>query len=496
MTVNIVYRTSLTPIVATSSSAKGTPLSNAEMDGNLKAISNELEAKADKYAPTFTGTVVLPGTTSIGSVSQDEIGYLDGVTSNVQTQLNAKASSASHALTGTPTAPTATAGTSTTQIATTEFVTNVVTTKSPTANPTFTGVATAPRFTSTIATGTAPFTVSSTTKVTNLNADLLDDLTTAVEPTANTIAARSAAGDLSVRLLKANYTDETSIAGAIAYRVNNSTDNYTRYCNNPSAIRTFLGVPAGSGTSTGTNTGDQTSVSGNAGTVTNGVYTIGNQTIGGIKTFSSSIVGTLSGTATYVSGTQQASVITGVSNPMNLALGNSINNGSFVCKAGGASDGTSNLAGMTFWHDSYAIKMGVRADGVFGIGGWSRAAWSWYSDAAGNMVAAGNMSGYSDPRLKDNVELISDPFSLIENINGVTFNWNNHSKLVQCKWGKRDYGVLSSEVKTVMPEVITQSISDEETGEVYDTVDYTKLVPVLLEAIKQLKREVDILKLK
>ena len=37
----------------------------------------------------------------------------------------------------------------------------------------------------------------------------------------------------------------------------------------------------------GTNTGDQTNISGNAGTVTNGVYTVGNQTIGGVKTFSS-----------------------------------------------------------------------------------------------------------------------------------------------------------------------------------------------------------------
>ena len=36
----------------------------------------------------------------------------------------------------------------------------------------------------------------------------------------------------------------------------------------------------------GTNTGDQTTISGNAGSVTNGVYTVGNQTIGGTKTFS------------------------------------------------------------------------------------------------------------------------------------------------------------------------------------------------------------------
>jgi hypothetical protein len=40
--------------------------------------------------PTFTGTVTLPSTTSIGNVSSTEIGYVDGVTSSIQTQLDAK----------------------------------------------------------------------------------------------------------------------------------------------------------------------------------------------------------------------------------------------------------------------------------------------------------------------------------------------------------------------------------------------------------------------
>jgi hypothetical protein len=39
---------------------------------------------------TFTGTIVLPATTSIGNVSDVELGYLDGVTSSIQTQLNSK----------------------------------------------------------------------------------------------------------------------------------------------------------------------------------------------------------------------------------------------------------------------------------------------------------------------------------------------------------------------------------------------------------------------
>jgi hypothetical protein len=56
-----------------------------------------------------------------------------------------------------------------------------------------------------------------------------------------------------------------------------------------------------SGTSSGTNTGDQTNITGNAGTVTNGVYTTGNQTIGGVKTFSDQLVLNKSGTQLKIS---------------------------------------------------------------------------------------------------------------------------------------------------------------------------------------------------
>ena len=56
-----------------------------------------------------------------------EINYIDGVTSSIQTQMNTKAPLASPTLTGTPLAPTATAGTNTTQVATTAFVTSAVT---------------------------------------------------------------------------------------------------------------------------------------------------------------------------------------------------------------------------------------------------------------------------------------------------------------------------------------------------------------------------------
>ena len=49
---------------------------------------HNLNLKAPLASPTFTGNVVLPSTTSIGNVSSTELGYVDGVTSAIQTQLN------------------------------------------------------------------------------------------------------------------------------------------------------------------------------------------------------------------------------------------------------------------------------------------------------------------------------------------------------------------------------------------------------------------------
>lgn len=62
----------------------------------LQNIEDGIEAldtdKAPKASPTFTGTVTLPSSTSIGDVSSTELGYIDGVTSAIQTQLNSKIS--------------------------------------------------------------------------------------------------------------------------------------------------------------------------------------------------------------------------------------------------------------------------------------------------------------------------------------------------------------------------------------------------------------------
>lgn len=54
-----------------------------------------LDLKAPLASPTFTGTVVLPATTSIGTATSTELGYVHGVTSGIQAQISAKVSQTS-----------------------------------------------------------------------------------------------------------------------------------------------------------------------------------------------------------------------------------------------------------------------------------------------------------------------------------------------------------------------------------------------------------------
>lgn len=77
----------ITAVTAGTALTGGGSTGDVTLNVNLAAVGSAVLA-----SPTITGTAVLPSTTSIGSVSSTEIGYLDGVTSAIQTQLGAKVS--------------------------------------------------------------------------------------------------------------------------------------------------------------------------------------------------------------------------------------------------------------------------------------------------------------------------------------------------------------------------------------------------------------------
>ena len=88
---------------------KGAPLNAAEFDQNIVNLRAAVDRKASLNNPTFTGTVTLPSTTSIGDVSATELQYLNSVTSNVQDQINSKAPINNPTFTGTVSLPGGTA---------------------------------------------------------------------------------------------------------------------------------------------------------------------------------------------------------------------------------------------------------------------------------------------------------------------------------------------------------------------------------------------------
>ena len=86
----------------------------------------------------------------------------------------------------------------------------------------------------------------------------------------------------------------------------------------------------------------------------------------------------------------------------------------------------------------------------------------------------------SDARLKDNITPIDDPLAKVISISGNTYDWNNESG----KEGK-DVGVIAQEIEQVLPEAVTTRKNG------YLAVDYDKVVPLLVEAIKELSGKVD-----
>jgi hypothetical protein len=109
----------------------------------------------------------------------------------------------------------------------------------------------------------------------------------------------------------------------------------------------------------------------------------------------------------------------------------------------------------------------------------------------GAIYATGNITAFfsSDERLKDNVEVISDALNKVVQLRGVEFDWNN---LTEPEDGyfvrKHDIGVIAQEVEKVLPEVV----GTRKDG--IKAVKYDRIIPLLIEAIKELKAEVDVLK--
>ena len=112
--------------------------------------------------------------------------------------------------------------------------------------------------------------------------------------------------------------------------------------------------------------------------------------------------------------------------------------------------------------------------------------------STGNVIAY-----YSDERLKDFEGNIPNALDKVCQLGGYYYKQNEVAAELGYENYERQVGVNAQEVHKIMPEVVEIapiSYNEEANGVEYLTVDYAKLVPLLIESIKELKAEVDLLK--
>jgi len=104
---------------------------------------------------------------------------------------------------------------------------------------------------------------------------------------------------------------------------------------------------------------------------------------------------------------------------------------------------------------------------------------------AGEIVAAADIVAFasSDIRLKENIQPIQNALEKVESISGNTYDWKEGYDEVHSHKGN-DVGVIAQEIEEILPQIVT----NRDNG--YKAVQYEKIVPLLIEAIKELSEKI------
>ena len=101
----------------------------------------------------------------------------------------------------------------------------------------------------------------------------------------------------------------------------------------------------------------------------------------------------------------------------------------------------------------------------------------------GNATLSGTLTQNSDLRLKKNIISIHNALDAIKQLNGYTYNWKDNSRDESLQTG-----VIAQEVQKIFPSLV----KEDEKGIL--SVNYSGLIPVLIEAIKEQQKQIDELK--
>jgi len=201
---------------------------------------------------------------------------------------------------------------------------------------------------------------------------------------------------------------------------------------------------------------------------TSGTQTLTNKTINGSQLVDASVAN-----AKLANSSVTVTAGTGMSGGGSVALGSTI---------------TLTNAGVT----SAVAGTGVSVSGATGAVTFSigQAVATTSAVTFASVSATGDVIAYSssDRRLKDNIKNIENPIEKVQQLNGVTWEWNSNADELQ--QSLPTVGVIAQEVEEVLPQLV----HDRENG--YKGVDYAKLTGLLIEAIKEQQKQIDELKSK
>ena len=317
------------------------------------------------------------------------------------------------------------------------------------------GNVSAGQFISTVTTGTAPLTVSSTTQVFNLNASLIAGKT-------------PPAGDIVGTTDNQALTNKTLTSPIISSIVNGAFTST---------------IPSVNGTLVST---------GSTGTVTSNMIVDLSLVNVDIATNAGIVYSKLSLTNSILAA--DIAVGAGITYGK-LSLSNSITNADIATGAGisvsklsastisGIALG-SNLATLTFgtyltgtsYNGSTAVTIATNATSA------NTASTIVARDSSGDFTAgtitATDFNSTSDLNLKENIKTVDNALETVSTLRGVSFDWK--------ETGKGSYGVIAQELEEILPDLVKN-------GEV-KSVNYNGLIGVLIEAVKELKKEVEELK--
>lgn len=303
------------------------------------------------------------------------------------------------------------------------------------------GNVSANRYTSTVATGTAPFTVTSSTLVTNLNADFLRGK---AAPSGDIVGTT----DSQTLTNKTLTTPTVGSGGANFSGVSGSTN--LRASTSASGTLT---LPAETGTLVST---------ASVGVVTSGNILDGTITNTDINASAAIAVSKLA-----------SSTISGVTLGSNL---NSLSFGSYLTAASsynGSSAVSVSVAATTANTGDTLVARNASGDFTAGSINCSYLTASF-------TVEALDFNSTSDLNLKTNVNTIENSLDIVNSLRGVSFDWKVN--------GNKSYGVIAQELEEVLPDLVTTKDNK--------SVNYNGLVGVLLQAVKELSAEVEELKKK